>query len=426
MTNTKLYKHRDNCRLCHSTDVEKIIALQPIPLKTPNLGTGAGRADPQTLEDTLVPVDLYRCNTCGMLQLLDIVDSQLQYNDFRYRTSLSLGLTEHFSKMAQDLSQAYSLAPNSLVFEIGSNDGTLLNAFQDCGFHVLGIDPARDIAKEASAKGIPTIADFFNADMADKIQQHHGQAKLIISNNTFANLDELDDIIAGVKTMLAPDGVFVIETSYGADVIDKMLIDTVYHEHLSYFMVESLDTWFTSHGLDLIDAQQIWTKGGSLRLCVQSTGGPHAKQDSVDEMITAEKKRGLDTPEIYRSFSQTLSQARSDLGELVKDTKQNGGKVAAYGASVGTVTLLHQLGISTDIDFIADDAPLANSIKGPNYDIPICSPTRLYSDKPDVVIILAVRYSEPIMGKHQAFLDQGGVFSVPLPSLQVFKGINDD
>lgn len=421
-----LYKHRDNCRLCHSKDVGIVVPLQPLPLKTPNMGTGAGLADREILRNTMVPMDLYRCGTCGMLQLLDIIEPKLQYNDFRYKTSISLGLAAHFSKMAEELCRAYSLPPHSFIFEIGSNDGTLLEAFRILGHRVLGIDPAHDTAREATAKGIPTIADFFNAHMGKKIRKEHGQADLIISNNTFANIDDLDDIIDGVKEMLMPSGVFVIETSYGGDVISKMLIDTVYHEHLSYFLVAPLDLWFKQHGLELVDAQHIKTKGGSLRLCIQLNGGPHTRSPSVDKMIALENQRGLDQTEVYRDLSDALIKARSELAELVAKMKQKGQGVAAYGASVGTVTLLHQLGISTDIDFIVDDNPLAERIEGPDYNIPIYSPDHLYTAKPALVIILAVRYSEPIMDKHQAYLKQNGIFAIPLPSLSIVSEPKDD
>lgn len=419
---TELYRHRDDCRLCHSTNVEKIVPLHPIPVKTPNLGDGGGLVSQDKLQKSLIPVDMYRCSDCGLLQLLDIINPEIQYTDFQYKTAISLGLEEHFTQMADDLIDLYRVDKGAFVFEIGSNDGTLLQAFKDKGMRILGIDPARNAVEDARAKGLETVCDFFSGVKGKELADSHGKAKLIISNNTFANLDDLDDILAGVKEMLAPDGVFVVETSYGASVIEKFLIDTVYHEHLTYFLVGPLEKWFAQNGFELIGSQLIWTKGGSLRLAAQLKGGVFEKQHNVFEMIEAERKAGLDQPEAYHLFSKTIAKANADLADLIKKVKSKGGRVAAFGASVGTVTLLHQLGIATQVDAIFDDKPLSDKICGPDYDIPIIHGARLVEEKPDLVIILAVRYAEPIMKNHADYLEQGGTFVIPLPDVKVVAG----
>lgn len=417
-----LYYHRDNCRLCRSTDVEVAIPLAPIPIKTPNLGKG-GKADiADDLSQVMVPLDLYRCKSCGHIQILDVVNPELQYKDFRYRTSVSLGLPQHFREMAEGILATYDIAPDAFVLEVGSNDGTLLKAFQERGRRVLGVDPAVDLAKAASEAGIPTLAEFFRGGLGRRIVSEHGPADLVVSNNTFANLDDLDDIIDGVKAVLAPGGVFVVETGYGVDVIEKVLIDTVYHEHLSYFLVGSLDLWFSSHGMKVIDAQRISTKGGSLRVIVQWADGPRARRESVEDMIAEETRLGVDKADLYRRFSETLTTAKRDLAALVADCKKTGGTIAAYGASVGTVTLLHQLGLARDLAYICDDNPLADAIEGPDHKIPIVESQRLYGDPPRMVVILAVRYADPIIAKHGAYLENGGTFVVPLPHVHIVNG----
>ena len=260
-----LFYHRKTCRLCHSEAVETVVPLAPIPIATPNIGLATKGTDGGGIATTLAPLDLYLCHACGHLQLLDIIDPEVQYTHFAYTTSISLGLTEHFDRMADSVIARAKLAPGALVVEIGSNDGTLLRFFKQRGMRVLGIDPARATALRATAEGIETLPTFFTATLADKIRTEHGPAAVIISNNTFANLDDLDDPTDGIRRLLADDGLFVFETQHGADVIRRMLIDTIYHEHLSYFLVGPLVPFFARHGMTLFAAEHLTTKGGSIR-----------------------------------------------------------------------------------------------------------------------------------------------------------------
>ena len=225
-----LFYHRTTCRLCWSSAVEAVVPLAPIPVATPNIGLSAKGAEGDGIATALAPLDLYLCRRCGHLQLLDIIDPEVQYTHFAYTTSISLGLTEHFGRMADTVIARAKLAPGSLVVEIGSNDGTLLRFFKERGMKVLGIDPARATALRATAEGIETLPTFFTTQLADKIRRRApGPAAVIRSNNTFANLDDLDDPTQGIRRLLADDGLFVFETQHGADVIRRMLIDTIHY-----------------------------------------------------------------------------------------------------------------------------------------------------------------------------------------------------
>ena len=414
----QFFRTRKTCRLCESPAVEVVVPLKPIALATPNLDLQVVRREHAGAAQVSIPMDLYLCRQCGHLQLLDIIDPDIQYAHFKYTTSISLGLPEHFRKLAGELIVSTAAKIGALVVEIGSNDGTLLRPFKEQGFNVLGIDPARETARRATATGIPTLADFFTSKLAAEIVERNGRAAIVIANNTFANIDDLDDVAAGIKELLASDGVFVFETSYGADVVEKVLIDTVYHEHLSYFMVRSLIRFFQRHDLALYDVQHIWTKGGSLRGFVKHVTDVRPISASVAAMAERERRLGLDDLAPYRKFAAHIDNVRAKLQRIVAEYKDAGQKIAGYGASVGTVTLIQQFELGSALDFIADDNPLTDAIVGPAYHIPVLPPAALEERKPSLVVILAWRYAEPIRQKAIGYLRHGAKLLVPLPTVE--------
>jgi SAM-dependent methyltransferase len=412
------FNKRSTCRLCGSRAVEVAVPLAPIPVATPNIDLTAVSRQHAGVAGVAVPMDLYLCRDCGHLQILDVIDPDIQYTNFKYVTSISLGLPEHFRKLADELIASTGAGPGSLVVEVGSNDGTLLRAFKERGLKVLGIDPARETARRATESGIETLPTFFTSELAGEIARKHGRAAIVVANNTFANIDDLADIARGIERLLAPAGAFVFETSYGADVVEKNLLDTVYHEHLSYFMVRSLVDYFRRHGLELYDVQHIWTKGGSIRGFVRLANGKQPVAPSVAEMVARERKLGLDDMAPYRRFAEHIDGIRAEIGRIVADHRAKGLKIAGYGASVGTVTLLQQFGLGPVLDFIADDNPLTEAILGPDYRVPVLRPAALDERRPALVVILAWRYADPIKAKSANYLAGGGRFLVPLPDLK--------
>jgi len=412
------FRTRKTCRLCASSDVEVAVPLEPIVVATPNVDLNAVPQRYAGVAQVSVPADLYFCRNCGHLQILDVIDPDIQYTHFRYRTSISLGLPEHFHKLAEELIASTGAKSGSLIVELGSNDGTLLRAFKERGLRVLGVDPAQELARRATEAGIPTLATFFTSKLAKDIARDHGPAAIVIANNTFANIDDLADVTVGIERLLAPDGVFVFETSYGADVVEKFLLDTVYHEHLSYFMVRPLVGFFRRHGMELYDVEHIWTKGGSLRGFVKRAKDARPSSPSVVAMVERERSLGLDRMEPYGKFAAHIAGIRKALADIVTEYRGHGQNIAGYGASVGTVTLVQQFGLGSALDFIVDDNPLTDAINGPDYQIPVLPPAALAERKPALVVILAWRYAEPIMKKNARYAQKGGRFLVPLPDLK--------
>ena len=414
----QLYDRREACVLCGSADMVEAVPLEPMPIATPNFRLPPGVSEAAFREG--VPLGIHQCRSCGHLQVVYFGNPELQYREYVYTTSLSLGLAEHFRRYAAEMIATLQLPPGALVVELGSNDGTLLRAFRDAGMRIVGVDPARRIAQEATAAGIPTLPEFFSPDVARGIAAEHGHASLIVANNVVANVADMAGLADGVAALLAPDGVFVFETQYGADVIEGNLLDTVYHEHISYFLLSPVRRFAAAHGLALFDAMRIPTKGGSFRAFVQRAEGTRPLTGRLRDLLEREEREGMFSAPFYQRLSRALTEIRAELRVLVDGARAHGKGVAGYGVSVGTTTLLAQFGLTRDIDFLVDDdAGKPPRLVGPDYAIPVVGRAELLERMPEIVIVFAWRYADAIAAKNAAYLAAGGAFVVPLPDVSV-------
>ncbi len=250
-------------------------------------------------------LSLHLCGACGNVQIEDVVNPDLLFRQYTYATTSSLGLVEHFRKYASTIAAKSNAESGSLVVDIGSNDGSLLKAFRELGYRVVGVDPATEIAARATAAGVTTVPDYFTPQVAARIHDEHGPASVVTANNVFAHSDALPAMADAVRGLLAPGGVFTFEVSYLLDIVQKMLFDTVYHEHLCYHSVRSLAAFFPRHGLELVDVQRIPTKGGSLRGTVQLADGPRPVSSDVRKMIEWEELIRLHSLDTFRAFFAT-------------------------------------------------------------------------------------------------------------------------
>ena len=287
-----LIRVRNDCRLCGSKDITCTVPLASVPIVSPNVGTEADD-NGHRITRVVAPLDTYLCGDCGLIQLVHIVDPALIYHDYRYRTSVSLGLPEHFRALSDAVVERLDLRPGSHVLEFGSNDGTLLRCFKEAGCTVTGVDPAERIAGEATRNGIPTRAAFFDEALATAIRTEAAPVRVVLANNVLANIDDLGAVFRGIKAVLADDGAFVFETQYALDVFERTLIDVIYHEHVSCFSVTPIARAIGAYGLALFDAERIGTKGGSIRLWLQHADGKRPRSTRVDDLIALEDRTGL-------------------------------------------------------------------------------------------------------------------------------------
>ncbi|MDP6781913.1 MAG: class I SAM-dependent methyltransferase, partial [Alphaproteobacteria bacterium] len=347
-------RRRATCRLCDSGDLSLVLSLTPTPPANAFV-----TADALNAPQECFPLDLSLCGECGHLQLLHVVDPSLLFADYVYVSGTSPSFVAHFEDYAASVIKAYQPPPGALVVDIGSNDGTLLGFFQQAGMAVQGIDPARDIAKAASEVGIETLNAFFDAALAVQIREKKGAAAVVTANNVFAHIDDLASMVAGVRTLLDDDGVFVFEVSYLTDVLEKTLFDTIYHEHLSYHTVAPLVSFFAANGMELITADRVDTHGGSLRGVAQLAGGARAVASSVAACLELEDRLGLGRPGTFHDFAQCIDVLKTSLRDLLAGLKAEGRSIAGYGAPAKATTLMYHFGLSPDIiDFIVDDSPL--------------------------------------------------------------------
>ncbi len=412
-------RRRSDCRLCGSRALERIISLAP----TPPANEFVSDLDRGKSQDRF-PLDVHLCAACGHVQLLDIVDPERLFRNYVYVSSTSPVFVDHFRRYAEAMLARTGMTPGSRVLEIGSNDGTLLRFFQQAGMRVLGIDPARRIAEEASWAGIETRPEFFDLALAQRLRAEGWEARLIAANNVFAHADDLHTITDGAAHLLAPDGLFVFEVSYLLDVVEKTLFDTIYHEHLSYHTVKPLVGFFQRHGMELVDAVQVDSHGGSLRGIAKRRGGPAAggTQPSVDRLIAEEARLGLHGPEAYQRFFARIQERKRELSVLLARLKADGKRIVGFGAPAKATTLMFHFGLGPDtLEYIIDDSPLKQGLYTPGHHIPVV-PSSWLADparRPDAALILAWNFAEPIMSKHQAFREGGGKFIVPLPTVEV-------
>lgn len=403
---------RERCRLCDSPRLELALALAPTPIADDWVGADRlGEVQPR------FPLDLHLCRDCGHVQLLEVISPDALFRNYTYRSSVSLGLVEHFGRLANRLMEG--LPAGSLVCEIGSNDGSMLRFFHERGMRVLGIDPAREIARLATHDGIETLPEFFTAATGARIRAERGPAAVVIANNVFAHADELGGIADGVRSLLDERGVFVFEVSYLVDIVERMLFDTVYHEHLCYHTVRPLRRFFAAHGLELVDAERLPVKGGSIRGTVQLADGPRLPTPALAQLVRREEQGRYDHPATFQAFAARIAAAKQRLLETVDSLRGGGRSVAGYGASATVTTLLHHFDLGTRLEFLVDDNPGKHGTFSPGHHLPVLPSTALLERRPEYTVILAWAYADPIMKRHAAYREQGGRFILPLPELKL-------
>ena len=365
------------------------------------------------------PLRLAVCHSCWLLQITDLVPPVQLFSEYLYFSSFSDLMLKHAQMSAERYIGEFVLGQNNLVTEIASNDGYFLQYFKRRAVPCLGIEPAANIAKVAREKDIETIVEFFGSRLAKRLAGEGRQADLILGNNVFAHAPDTNDFVAGLRTLLKPEGRIILEFPYAEDFIEKTEFDTIYHEHVFYFSLTALLPLFQRHGLEIFHVERLAIHGGSLRLFA-GIQGAQAMQDSVPALREEEKRSGVDSPVYYEGFAKRVLQLKHSLVSLLADLKRQGKSIAAYGASAKGSTLLNFFGLAKDsLNFVADRSSYKQGRLTPGTHIPIVPAEKLAEVRPDYTLLLTWNFADEILEQQKAYLEKGGKFIIPIPEVRI-------
>jgi SAM-dependent methyltransferase len=397
------------CRSCGSSALDPILSLGEVPLAD-------GLVDPSRMNgpDARYPLDVAFCTGCSLVQVIETVSPEVLFDEtYVYFSSFSDELLRHSRANAERLIEARHLGSGSLVLELASNDGYMLRNFAERGIPVLGIDPAPGPAHAARDAGIPTLEAFFGDELAKSLRTDGTRADVVIANNVLAHVPDLNGFVEGIRIVLQDGGVAVIEAPYVKDLIDRCEFDTIYHEHLCYFSVSALVPLFERHGLTLERVEHLAIHGGSLRLFV---GAGVEAGDSVRTYLEDERRAGLTEVDYYLDFAARVRAIQRDLLATVRGLRESGSRIAGYGAAAKGTILLNSTGIGADlIDFVVDRNVHKQGRLVPGVRIPIDDPSRLESEMPDYLLVLAWNFKDEIMRQQDGYRRRGGRFLIPVP-----------
>lgn len=408
---------RPTCRFCGARLDHTFVDLGPSPLAQSFLSE-----DQLNQVESFYPLHVYVCEKCFLVQLPEFVKPEDIFSDYLYFASYSDTWLEHAKSFADRMVERFPIANNSLVMEIASNDGYLLQYFLAKGVPVLGIEPAANVAPVAIQKGIPTLVKFFSSETARTLAATGRRADLLVGNNVLAHVPEINDFVSGMKIALKPQGLITMEFPHLMRLMEENQFDTIYHEHFSYFSFLTVEKIFAKHGLTLFDVEELPTHGGSLRIFARHSED-HSKpvHARVAELREREETAGYARMETYSRFTEQVKDTKRKLLEFLIQARRSGMKIAAYGAPAKGNTLLNYCAIRTDfLEYTVDRSPHKQGKFLPGTRIPICSVDQIRRTQPDYLLILPWNLKDEIMRQNAYIREWGGKFVVPIPEVAVY------
>ena len=359
------------------------------------------------------------CPESKMVQLTELVDREKMFHEnYAFFSSTSRRMAEHFRRFAESVRESFFAdSADPFVVEVGSNDGIMLQNFAGAGIRHLGIEPSANVAKVARDKGIDTISEFFDEEVAKKIVAERGQADAFLGANVICHIPYIQSLMTGVKLLLKPKGVMVFEDPYLGDIIEKTSYDQIYDEHAFYFSVNSVEYLVSRHDLEVIDVIRQPVHGGSMRYVI-SHKGARPVSENVRRQKQFEQELGLHEPETYRRFAANVAQSKQELVALLEDLKRRGKRVAAYGATSKSTTVTNYCGIGPElVEYISDTTPIKQGKFSPGTHIPVVPHETFAKDPPEYTLLFAWNHAEEIMAKEQRYRESGGRFVLYVPKV---------
>jgi SAM-dependent methyltransferase len=402
------------CRSCGASELARVLDLGRQPL-----ANSIRRPSELRSPEATYPLELVFCPACSLVQITESISPEVLFRDYPYFSSVSPSLVDHARRLAMRMLDEHRLGPQSLVMELASNDGYLLQHYHGAGVPVLGVEPARNVAAVAESRGIPTHCVFFGRESAAELAAEGRRPDVLHANNVLAHVPDLNGFVAGIAVLLGDRGHAVIEVPYLKNLLDNCEFDTIYHEHLCYFSLTALDALFRRHGLVIEDVEPIEIHGGSLRVFTASATAAEPRE-SVAYLLQQEREWGVRDPETYGEFSGRVTDLKAELRSLLERLKEQGSRIAAYGAAAKGSTLLNTFDIGSEtLDFVADASPHKQGHHMPGSELPIVSPERLVSRKPEYVLLLAWNFAEEILQQQKTYRELGGRFIIPVPEPRI-------
>ena len=403
------------CRFCSTKLGRTFVDLGRSPLANSLL-----RPEDLSRGEMFYPLHVYVCENCRLVQLQEFARAENIFSDYPYFSSYSKLWLDHCREYASRMVDCLSLDARSLVVEIASNDGYLLQYFKQHGVGVLGVEPADNVADVARSKGIDTKTEFFGVGAAQSLAAEGKRADLMVANNVLAHVPDLHDFVDGFRILLKPSGTATFEFPHLLNLIEEKQFDTIYHEHFSYFSFLVVEKVFASHGLRVYGIERLRTHGGSLRLFVCHVDAPFPRGKEIDDLLEVERTAGVDRIEYYDDFAQSVVRIKCDLLDFLIDARRSGKSVVGYGAPAKGNTLLNYCGVGPELlAYTVDISPHKQHRYLPGVQIPIHEPERIFETKPDYVLILPWNIKEEIVHTMERVREWGARFVVAIPALTI-------